>query len=381
MTLSSGRADRRRRILNDGRLTGEATSDTRPGAENPPPGGAPRYAPGEASVSFGLASRVLPTGAGALTGVLFAGLLLTAGLVAGDVYRAEIAALAGEPVAGLLDIASPASLATALNHTLALTVVGLTGVVYGLRRHRSDDLRGTYRWWIVATLAAATVCLCQMTNLHQVAAGALATRVGWSPLPSDAFWWLAPGGVLLGGLAVRLFFDLKESRLAATGAVLAGASACVAVAATQGWAPVAYAEFLPIVGVAATHTMLITSALALLAFSRRIVREANGRAAAPVKRKKPTAKTSQQPAAAKPADKSKPASKNAAAKRVTKAASTPAPVSEIAQTPPTAAEATQWVDGTQGGDDDYGDDAPRRKLSKAERKRLRRQKARQGRAA
>lgn len=389
MTLATGRADRRRRILNDGRLAGDGGSSATSEGE-PSTGGAPRYTLDPTSVSQGLAGKVLPTGAWSMTGVAFAGLVLIAGLAAGEFYRPKVAAAAGQGVANLLAVESPLSLAALLIRATAASVVLLAGVVYGLRRGRSDDLRGAYRWWLVGVAAAALVTVCLATGAHGVAAKLIAQQVAWSPLAGDAFWWLAPATLVLGAVAARLFFDLKESLLAAASSLLAVTGAGVAIAAWQGWAPEAATPYLSIAEFVGAEVAFGGMAFAMLAYCRRIVREAEGRVAAPTKPIKAKSKSE----ANADADRSGNAPGRA---KPTRAKQTTAPriAAEIAQAKPQrsdstatsraasqAATSTEWVDGSQGADDDYGDDGgPRRKLSKAERKRLRKQKARQGRAA
>ncbi|MEN1682188.1 MAG: hypothetical protein AAGJ46_21645, partial [Planctomycetota bacterium] len=149
MTRVLGRDDRRRRILSEARLSdSDGDGPTLDGH-----GHAPRYSPPAGSASFAIASRVLPTGAGSLSASVAALLLLTGALGAAGHYHAEIAEAAGPQVAGLIDPSLPTSLPVMACTVLGLAVAGLCGVVFGLRRHRSDDLRGVYRWWAVAAAA------------------------------------------------------------------------------------------------------------------------------------------------------------------------------------------------------------------------------------
>ncbi|MEN1681731.1 MAG: hypothetical protein AAGJ46_19280, partial [Planctomycetota bacterium] len=236
---------------------------------------------------------------------------------------------------------------------------------------------------------------------HAIAAGIIAERVGWSPLPADAFWWLLPAAIVIGGLATRVFFDLKESRLTAAAAILSAVFCGIALAGGIGFAlPIDVAE--PVVTAAATQLAIGLAAVSLLAYSRRIVLEATGVLAAPAKREAKSETTEQgeevelKPAP-KPSRKAKAAASAATPAKPTLATSTASTsTSTKASTPKSNARATQprtaakkaepaqetqWVDGSQGEMDDYGDEGTPRKLSKAERKRLRRQKARQNRAA
>ena len=376
MSSATARGDRRRRMLNAG---ANSEASTTPGDDRPA-GVTRRYAPDEASVSFGLARRVLPTGAWSLAGVALGSIAIVAGLVAGDVYQASLANYLGASAQPLFDFSHPMSLAGWCISAVALSIMGLCGVLFGMRRQRSDDMKGVYRWWMTGVLATAAVSLCLATGLHQVIATALAAKVGWSPLAGDAFWWLAPALLGPGLVAIRLFFDLKESRLAAFAGAVAIVAGSIAVAASIGWLPASLAPNTTTIEVAALLVALVATGVSLLGYIRRIVIEADGKIAAPIRHK--------------PAVKQK---REEAAPEVKLAATTKSQPDEPKTTKSTAkqrreqrrkakpdASQTQWVDGSQGAvDDDYGDeDAGRpRKLTKAERKRLRKLKERQNRAA
>jgi len=348
--------------------------------DNRPAGTTRRYAPLASSVSFGLARRVLPTGGWSIAILAVGAIAAVASLVVGDVYQSAVAAYLGDGARSLVDVARPTSLASWGASVLGLALIGLCGVVFGLRRQRTDDLQGVYRWWMTGVMSLAAVSLCMSTGLHQVVASLVAAKVGWSPLAGDAFWWLAPAVLGPGLVAVRLFLDLKESRLAAIAAVVATIGGGVALAAAMNWLPAFAAAHAAVIQAAALLVALVAVGVSLLGYIRRIVIEADGKIAAPAKRKSAAKQQQEQDRAdSKPAAK---AEKKPAAASTTKPAK---PTREKQrQAKPAIASETQWVDGSQGGvDDDYGDeDAARpRKLTKAERKRLRKQKERQNRAA
>ncbi|MEM6798693.1 MAG: hypothetical protein AAF589_04195 [Planctomycetota bacterium] len=388
MSAATGRGDRRRRVLNEGRIAASAEGADASESTDRPAGATRRYAPGPDSVSFGVARRVLPIGALSLTLTTFAALLAGVALVAGRLYQDVIVASLGERVRPIIDHTSDASLGAWFTTAAMLAIAAMCVVVFGLRRHRSDDMRGVYRWWMSASLAAALVSVCLATGLHGALASLAATRVGWTALPGDAVWWLAPSVVVLGVIAVRAFLDLKESRLAACSSLAAALAAIVAVVASLGGAPAVVSD-VEAVQCGATNLSLVFVLFALLAYTRRIVQEADGRVAAPAK---PAAKrtNSSDESEKAPAKKASTAKASQPAKpRVAASTTTPSkPVEQAKQgrqaKPPAAKSETPWGDGSQGDyDDDYedGDGATRRRLSKAERKRLRKQKARQGRAA
>lgn len=387
MSAAAGRGDRRRRILSEGRLTlaaiEEISSDDQPRSATPQR----RYAPGPGSVSFGVARRLLPTTGGALAGFLLAGLFVGGGLIATHLYQDKIAASLGESsdaqtnLRPILDVARPTSLLAWVTTTLTLATAALCVIVFGLRRHRSDDLRGVYRWWMPAAVVCLAASVCQATGLHNALATVIAINVGWTALPGSAIWWLLPTLLIATPLAVRVIIDLKESRLALSAALLAAACFGVALVAKLGGTPAAWAASGTVIVAGALHLGLLATLLSQLAYTRRILQEAGGQIAPPAKAKLVASSTAESQQAERESQEVKPVAVGTSNHLETKRRSDRVSPQE----PPRVAAETQWVDGSQAdyqdAYEDEGDGATRRKLSKSERKRLRKQKARGNRAA
>ncbi|QDT69941.1 hypothetical protein MalM25_28850 [Planctomycetes bacterium MalM25] len=386
--MSTARAGRRRRMLHEGAgATGSVASNPEPTT----PSSRVRYTPRDGSASFAVASGVLPRSPLALAGVVIGLVAVTAALVWADRFSAGIAT-ANAGVARLLSFAQPGSLAAWWEAALWLAVSVQALLLFGVRRQRTDDTRGAYRWWIVVALAALGMSLNSATHAHAAVAVQLAAVTGFSPLAGDAFWWLVPGGLILGGIAIRSLLEIKESPVAAaigvTGFVIGSVGWLAAAGLMPGLVPtLASPLFAPAAALAAVSLASVT----LLLYSRRIVREAAGEVEAPVATPKAVernADAQELKLSAEP----EPAPKPTKPKRQTVAA-TPEPEAEFAEpdiVPTRAAkrakrnaalqaseEPDRWVSGAEGYNDDGYDDGPStRKLSKAERKRLRREKAR-----
>jgi hypothetical protein len=180
------------------------------------------------------------------------------------------------------------------------------------------------------------------------------TLTGMSVTAMASEWWLAPMALIGGWIALRLLLEIGESRTSLATMLVALACYGTAAAGALGWSPAvlgtwgdALTRALPLVG----HTITLTS---LLLFGRYVVLDVQGliehkpRPAAPVIKKKETESASK-PAAALPAAR---------------------PSAELKAVTPHAAPRhdNRWAD-------DEGDDEQEttRKLSKAERKRLRKQ--------
>jgi len=92
--------------------------------------------------------------------------------------------------------------------------------LYALRQHRCDDYRGTYRLWgwlAVLFLLSSIQCSVDLLGLIHTA---VASLVG--ALPGDRLVWLVTAKLLLlSALIVRGLFEVRVSRVALAGGVLA----------------------------------------------------------------------------------------------------------------------------------------------------------------
>jgi hypothetical protein len=388
---SSTRTGRRRRLLHEG-----ASAPTTVVDGDQPAGVQVRYTPPTDSASFAVAARVLPQTPMALT-TLVGGLLGVTALVGWASGVAAITAAADSSLALLMNTDRPGSLAAWWEACLWLAVAGQCVVLFGMRRHRTNDLGGSYRWWLFAAVAAMGMSLCSATHAGAAFASQAAAITGFSPIGGDLLWKMIPGGLLALGAAVWVVMEVRECKTAATFAGATAAAVGVAMAASAGFVP----SFGPslsagVIGAIATTAAAVTTLGMLLAYSRRIVRETHGEVAPPVVAKKPSAsaleldETSEhqdsteqpkhQPAVSKKRstaayyseDDEEQASAKASAMRKTKRETSRPKLAED-----TAPESSRWVSGAEEFEENYDDEAPTmQKRTKAERKALRREKER-----
>ena len=375
---ASNRTGRRRRLLQDGAtITASTTSETATSSEP-----SPRYAPNGSSISFAVA-RALPQTALALMAVGTAQLVLLVALAWLDASSRGAEWISQTPLvrSQLLKMDAPTSAASwAATMVWGGVAIGSL-ILYGLRKQRMDDLRGGYRWWIVASVAAFGMSFNAATGLYAMVAAEIGAVIGWSPLPADALWWLLPGALTLGVLATRLSFDMIDSRAASVAALLALlvlSYAWFAEASVLPITPLVVEGWLTAEAVPPLASLLgqLLLAMAMLCFSRRIVLEAQGLVTVAPKAttEKAVSKTNTQPTrttrarreaakAAEPAKKETPTTRQTTSQSTTKTQEKSDP--------------TLWVSGGEGDyEDDYSEAPKSRRLSKAERKRLRKLKAR-----
>jgi hypothetical protein len=249
-------------------------------------------------------------------------------------------------------------------------------LIYSLRRHRIDDFKGRYRVWMAAAAACALLSLDSVAPIHRLVVSAAAYHSGWTALRGHAAWWLVLAGLPLGWVALRAWLDARESRLAAVtlGAAIASYGVALASYLGLGLALPPQSEVMITSGAALLgHWFLLVG---VVSYGRFVVLDAQG--LIPVRERAR--------AAAKQASfsSSKNGVKDREVKRVAADSTSPGhsgPLrtfrESLNRSADDASNSTQWVDGSEPvaesydeEDGDFGD----RRLSKADRKRLRKQK-------
>jgi hypothetical protein len=350
-----GRDGRRRRVLNEEARSASAVRLAASGAGAD--ADAPRYGELASIEHHPQITDYIPRRTRTVLVALGAGLSVAAG--------AQALVHFAEPIAEALPGVSADEVASrvaggvaAWAAALALLLSAALGrIVFSLRRHRVGDVRGRYRVWRWITIGAVAMSVNAIVGGHELLAAAARAATGWSLTSSGAEWWLTPCILAGGWIGMRLLLEVAESRASAALVVAAAACYGLGAAGALGWSPEALGAWSGAVAGAmplAGHTFALA---ALAVFARYVVLDVQGlvdhaprRVQRPA-RKKAAVETDrdESPATAEPA-------RPAIAARIT---------------PP----ADQEHDDDQWSDDDEGHDV--RRLSKAERKRLRKQ----GRAA
>jgi hypothetical protein len=374
--------DRRRRVLKDEVLaasnnyaTMRAKTDLEPAAD------APRYSDAAGVENHPQITDFIPRRYSTIAVLVAIGLATTAALAAAQMFLLPMAAARGMRGAAIFSLDGYGSLASWLAAVVLALTCAICLIVLSIRRHRIDDFKGRYRVW----LGAAIVCLFASANsvagLHQMIAELLGAATGWTALRDGAVWWLTLAGLPVAWITLRAILDVRECRLA--GALLIAAVACYAVSVVS---------YLGLAGIADPQTRSISVGATLLmghwfvlaaivSYARFVVLDAQGLITV---RRRSVAKRPAKVEIAKtvPATSVTPAAKPATS--IFAAAGLSRSTVQSAKTP---ADSSRWVDGSRperdrydrDDDDDDSVDGDR-KLSKADRKRLRKLKA-QGRAA
>jgi len=381
MASFPGRSGRRRRVLNEEVLSASSSHVALRAAprEGQLAAGAPRYSDAAAVDNQPLVTDFVPQRRRTIAVFLFGGVAATALVLALHHFATPIVAALGATDAAALDLAAPGSLATWMSAVVLLAACAGCLLVCSIRRHRIDDYRGHYRVWRWAAAVFFVASVDSVAGLHVLLAEALSHHAGWTALRDGAVWWLMLAGIPVAWIVVRTFFDLRECRLAALWMLAAVTAYATATASFLGWLSPAQPNWEPMITGGAEllgHWLLLT---AVVSYARYVVLDAQGlipaRCRPPAARQAVSGRASASPlkTTAPPAVPAVPASGGSRDK-------SPMPVVPVKL----ATDSNQWVDGSRRQRDRYEDDdtdaddrrRSGRKLSKAERKRLRRLKAR-----
>jgi hypothetical protein len=342
-------------------------------------GSARSYSFDDQSASYAVACRLLPHRLLSIVAWLFAGITVTATLAVAETNSPALCQWLGIQELPAIQSASPNSVCAWLSNIMLIVAALLCWLIYGLRRHRLDDFRGKYRRWLAATGVCILASLLLSTNSHHSLAHVAATVSGFTALSDHAMWWLLPAALIVGWVSIRVAFDMRRCRFGIFSLFVAAGLFLSALAGYFNILPTTLVEFSPsAIMQLAGHVWVV---IALLAQVRYILLEASGEIPVSVK---PALKISEEPPAkAMPtalSDNSASTQRPVASPIVT-TTSTESRKSTTDQQPvkksliAAAKGETKWIDGRSSRDaDDYEDEG--RPLSKAEKKRLRKEQAR-----
>ena len=371
-----GRSDRRRRVLKE---EVRSASGSRATLRADMGEDAPRYSDAAGVENHPQVTDFVPRRYSTIALLGIFGVAATAVSAALHYFALPIAVSHGMYSWAAFDLTARGNLTEWLAAVVLFMASGFCVLTYSIRRHRIDDYRGRYRVWLGAALACLVLSANSVTGLHVVLSDVLTRATGWSALREGAAWWMALAGLPLAWIFVRVLLDIRECRIGA--ALLAGAAICYGVSAASflGYGPTVDAQLQPIVIAAPLllgHWLLFT---AIVANARFVVLDAQGLVT--VRRKSKAKRAANTTETKQAARKSSPAATTSSSANATVSISR-----ETLQPVKTPADSSRWVDGSRferehyDADEDEESSDGERKLSKSDRKKLRKIKT-QGRAA
>lgn len=375
MASLPGRSDRRRRVLNEDVLSASSSHAVLRAAQADRTGGdeAPRYSDAAGVENHPQITDFVPRRHRTFAVLIFGGIVIVAGLAVLNYFAYAVANTFNMPNTGPIELAAAGSLGTWFAAITLFVASAACMLVYSIRRHRIDDYRGRYRTWFAASIACLLGSANSVVAVHHVLASLLSHHTGWFALRGGAAWWLAIAGLPLMWITVRSLLDARECRLAAT--LLSGAVACFTAALVSylGYLPFADLQIEPIVtgGLALLGDWLLL--VGVVAYARFVILDAQG--LIPTRQRSMTQLPTSQVAKAT----------GTTTARITEPATITAPANKtlraVSAEKPSSAPLSQWVDGSRrvrelydDEDEDEETSEGDRKLSKADRKRLRKLK-------
>jgi hypothetical protein len=268
--FGSNRDDRRRRNLAEELATENASSATSTPAK--PAGKGERYTASGRREHRRHTSDFIPRHGFSLAAWLTSGLVIVAGLVVGYLKVGSDAS-GSIGLGALLDASQGGSLAGWFSSLLFILAAAGSVLVYSIRRHRTDDYRGSYRLWLWCAAAWMMMSVDATANLHTPFSTAMARMTGWSML-GGGIWWIGVWGSVLTILALRLLLEVRECRTATLGFTLVFSLWAASLATDYGWLPGSeYAALEAIGGRLVGQVMLLFS---VAYYARHVLLDAEG---------------------------------------------------------------------------------------------------------
>jgi hypothetical protein len=236
----SQRDERRRRVLLDETdLPSRSNSDAVTARDKPLKSGGP--GPAKSYTEAALAPHrprvvdLIPTRAWTIGVLLLLAVTAVTGLQALYGYVALGYGELGIDHVRAADLASAGSIASWFASCLLLASAMLAGMTYSIRRHRADDYRGRYRIWCWMVPILVVFSLDAVADLQCSLRTALLQLAGIPDYSDAKLVWTASVAVLGVGLGVRLAVEMRACRGAILSLVLAAGSYAVWGVATLEW--------------------------------------------------------------------------------------------------------------------------------------------------
>ena len=139
--------------------------------------------------------------------ILAAAAGIVAGMEVSYSWMMERAAGGGKIIAAL-DIGAKGSLACWFSSTMLLAASVAAMLVYGIRRHRTDDYPGKYRIWPWAAVCLLLMATDQAASLREAFRDLMIAATGTSLVGDGSLWWIIVYGILWIAVGSRVLLDM-----------------------------------------------------------------------------------------------------------------------------------------------------------------------------
>jgi hypothetical protein len=221
-------------------------------------------------------TAVIPRRRWTLAVLALSGLAAITGLEAlyGNLQLSQRNMLATE--LGAFDVQGRGGLAAWLS-SLVLALAAFQGIqIYRIRRHKTNDYRGRYRLWLWVPVALFFMAMCVATHIHHDLAN-LACSVFAIVAPVDeTLFWPVAYGVVWTLASLRLAFEVRESRASLASLFLA--TCCYFATAIMVVVPDVFLDRIVYVMVTTTIAMLghLTTFFTVAVYGRHVYLDSQG---------------------------------------------------------------------------------------------------------
>lgn len=161
--------------------------------------------------------------------IAVAGAALIAGLVTLHLFMPQMAAHTTDGAIAAFNLDDEGSLGTWLSSFMLTIAAMLALVVYGVRKQKADDYHGRYRIWLWAAACWLVMSIDETGSLHEGFKELMVIATGKRLMGDGSIWWVMPYSLVLGGVGIRLLMDLRKARVAAACFIAAGTCFVAAV--------------------------------------------------------------------------------------------------------------------------------------------------------
>lgn len=180
---------------------------------------------------------LVPQRYGILALLLAAGLAVVTGLEAAHLWLPELSRRTGDSRLVALDLTSDAALGNWFSSTTLGLAAAVAVIIYSVRRHRKDDYHGRYRVWLWSAALWTMMSIDEGASLHESLAEVASHFGGQRGLGGGPIWWIAAYGLLFAGVGTRLFLEMRSCRLSSGSLVAAVGCFITAVIVKLGVVP------------------------------------------------------------------------------------------------------------------------------------------------
>lgn len=240
---SSQLDDRRRRVLTEEVIGGAVAADAAP-AEKTNARAKPRRRLATQVRPYGDAALIdrqpritdlAPQHYGIIALLFLAGVTIVAGLETLYVYMPDLARRTPDGTIAAFDLAGEGSLAAWFSSATLLLAGVMSLLVYSIRRHKADDYHGRYRVWLWSAGCSLVMSMDESGSLHEGFKELMSYATGQRGFGDGSIWWVGAYALTLGAVGMRLLLEMCECRASTTALVFTGGCYGTAVLARLGF--------------------------------------------------------------------------------------------------------------------------------------------------